>query len=741
MTGLREKRTKGQIMTDTQPPPLTLEPKGHVVTLWMTVNMSELGTGLLVAIEAKNGGRAVEVRVREAGTEEGLRPWDGVTQNYLSYPESDGACRVIEAEVWFEGAEPGRESMRVGVPVALIGGTGSKELFVRVNTAHVQMFVDGVLVDEDWPVAPMRAMGGNVTEGTALPGEGRRVSVHDAWLSDQELADLCGGAEAVARREVQILGPEREGLQYWRPRGHNTWAGDTMLLTHEGVLHVFYLLDRRHGASKFGCGAHQIAHVSTRDLRTWEHHPMAVAIEDENWLTCGTGLPFVDEGRFYLFYGMHTDRVVPTEQTATPMLRERLKANGRSEPVPFGENGKVPMGTTWATSTDGTHWEKSRVMVHPSQNPSVIKDDSTGGFYLLAGYGDDGLYSSRDLRHWATEDRLFLPHGRWAEQQNTLECQCHFEWHGWHYMLSGRSGFWMARDLLGPYWDRETEAGRKMAAELGEQPNPSDTGRSPRDGKVYSPRWDIYDGLWVPMVSAWGDRRILSGWITGPGFDYAGYLVFRELIAYEDGTLGAKWVDEMIPASGPKAVLQTANGDPGVEVRVAGQEGFACMAFDGVPNSAHISLRLKRVHGDGVYGICFAEAGGAYDGCELKLSPHLAQAQWGTPRDGRPSGPLPTLREIQNREPWRPIWDNPHPHLHFKGGDFVIESIEGLESAITIEVILLWDEKSRSTLVDACIDGRRTMITRRPGLRVGRLWVFGEGAEVEVAALEARPLI
>jgi hypothetical protein len=279
-------------------------------------------------------------------------------------------------------------------------------------------------------------------------------------------------------------------------------------------------------------------------------------------------------------------------------------------------------------------------------------------------------------------------------------------------------------------------------AELGEQPNQSNATRTTRDARVYTPRWDIYDGLWVPMVSAWGDRRILSGWTTGPGFDYAGYLVFRELISYEDGTLGMKWVDEMIPASGEKVPIRKEDGSPSTgALLVDGRDGVAAVAFDGIPTSAYLSVKLKRVRGDGAYGICFAEANGAYDGCELKLSPAVAQAQWGTPRDGRPSEQLLTLREIQNQEPWRPIWDNPHPHLHFKGGDFVIESVEGLEAAITVDVILLWDEKSQSTLVDACIDGRRTMITRRPGLRAGRLWVFGEGAEVEVSVVEAKPLI
>ena len=106
-------------------------------------------------------------------------------------------------------------------------------------------------------------------------------------------------------------------IQYWTPPGHNTWVGDVVTLFHKGRYHVFYLYDRRHHQSKFGCGAHYFEHISTEDFKTWKVHEAATPLE-EQWECIGTGTPFVFQDQLCISYGLHTTRVYPQEQNDAP---------------------------------------------------------------------------------------------------------------------------------------------------------------------------------------------------------------------------------------------------------------------------------------------------------------------------------------------------------------------------------------------------------------------------------------
>ena len=56
----------------------------------------------------------------------------------------------------------------------------------------------------------------------------------------------------------------------------------------------------------------------------------------------------------------------------------------------------------------------------------------------------------------------------------------------------------------------------------------------------------------VPKTAPWrGNRRIICGWTRERGF--GGSAVFHELVRHKDGTLGEKFVPEMIPETGDPA--------------------------------------------------------------------------------------------------------------------------------------------------------------------------------------------
>lgn len=439
---------------------------------------------LVVLAGGPDGAELVRALVRRAGSDPAEREWDDVRQNYLRWAGADGTAAVLEVVFANHRApavradQPG--SFRIGVPLALLGA-GAHLVHLRLRPGKAELIVDGRLVDEEWPSGAL----------PALPAAVTGVQVWPRWLDDAEL-----GVQPEAGVVAGTLGGSE--LQYWAPPGHNRWLGDTMMLWDGRRLHLLYLLDRRHHGSKAGTGAHQIAHLSTTDLRTWEVHPLALAIE-EPWETFGTGAMLHADGRWHLVYGLHTDRII--ERGAVD--------NGRTTALPcaFDRLDGLPMGTALAVSEDGVHFRRTGELVHAAQNPSALIHPE-GGFAMFAGYGAEGLHRSDDLRTWRPVDAAIIPEGKASPVRNSTECICHLAWNGWHYLIGGRTGFWMARSFAGPYWDRDGTQGEA----------------------VVQPRWDIYDGLWVPMVAALGDgRRILSGWLEDRG-GWAGCLVLRELV-------------------------------------------------------------------------------------------------------------------------------------------------------------------------------------------------------------------
>ncbi len=441
------------------------------ITLLLSVDLPEAsaaGGRELAVLNDAAGNEVLRVCLRRGRAEQGRRQWDDQRENHHRYCDASGTTAVLEAEGAIAIRPPFRSTqpsqMRIGVPLTLLGA-GRHEVVVRLRSGKFDLFVDGRLVDEEWP------SGGPATAPAQLRLAHGAAQVWRTALGDAELGCLAdyGG-------ECGILPGHR--LQFWTPSGHNRWAGDTMLF-HDGKrLHLMYLIDRRHHGSKGHCGAHQVAHFTTSDLRSWQSHPLAVGI-DQPWEAIGTGSVVKHEGRWHFIYGLHSGRMMADAGA------------GADLPQPFSAIPGTPEGTTIAVSDDGIHFRKQDVLVHAAQNPSVFADPA-GGFIMFAGEGAYGLYRSDDLLHWREADRFVVPHGPASPWRNTCECMCHLEWNGWHYVFGGFTGFWMSRDLAGPYWDQDEH--RAAAAALAAQYGPGALNPRPR-GTVGRPRFDIYEGL------------------------------------------------------------------------------------------------------------------------------------------------------------------------------------------------------------------------------------------------------
>mgnify|MGYP005836262485 CR=1 FL=1 len=65
--------------------------------------------------------------------------------------------------------------------------------------------------------------------------------------------------------------------QYYAPRGPH-FVGDCVPLWHDGVFHLYWLLDEGHHSARGGLGLHQWVHNSSRDRVHWEDRPLALLI-------------------------------------------------------------------------------------------------------------------------------------------------------------------------------------------------------------------------------------------------------------------------------------------------------------------------------------------------------------------------------------------------------------------------------------------------------------------------------
>jgi len=610
-------------------------------TLRIVVTRAGLSVGRLATVANAAGEETLALLVRRAGDDPTLAEWDR-RQNYARFAGKDGMVLECVVATGMPQAmidkhrreqqpispEYERGLVRLGVPLALLGNGAQLEVAVRLDGPHIALIVDGVLRDEDWPAGPWRS--GSIVSAVA-PVEFLPV-VPDIPVAQPPIS------------------------QYWAPSGHNTWAGDVMLTADGDRLHLFWLADRRLGVAKFGCGGHQFAHASATDLRHWEHHPLAYPVTEYWEAANGTGCMVVHEGTHYLFSSVLTKRM--------------------------GVEAHYPYGCYFATSRDGIHYTKEGRANGLPGEPGMIRDEKGLWHAISVSQHSDGVwrssrYESTDLRSWRLADLNFLPEPGWPPSRTVFSSECFnwFHWGQWYYIIGGRTGFWRAPQLLGPY-------------------------RSANDPD--GPCWDIYDGLIVPQVAIWKNRAILGGWLEFNDIDYAGHLVFRELRQLPTGDLHLIRLPEFeppVPEQQAGSFILDAGAEP---------------VFQPLDFGRGITRLVCRLSpsGSGRFGLCFMEAMDTPPITELRFDPAKRSAQWGTPLA---SGLAPDAVE-----------------MGYMGHDFAIHNVGNLDRPFELDVTFFFDMKSDTIIIDCRIDRCRTMITRRKAAQVSGVKFFAERCRLEV---------
>ncbi len=461
-------------------------------------------------------------------------------------------------------------------------------------------------------------------------------------------------------------------MQYYRPPG-SFFVGDCMPFYHEGVFHLYYLLDENHHQSKGGLGAHQWAHASTRDLVHWQHHPLALPITEEWEGSICTGSVFHHKGTFYAFYA-----------TRMPDWAQHLGLATSADGIHFAKSPSNPLASP-AAGYAPEHY----------RDPCVFLDERSGLFHMLVTAslvdyplrGRGGCLAhlvSHDLRHWELKEPFLVP-----GYLGVPECPDFFGWNGWYYLvfsINGVARYRMSRSPFGPWLRPRVDAfDGPMARVL----KTAAFGASRRIGAAFLPSLadDKDDGAWL----------------------YAGNAVFREIIQHGDGSLGCRFPAEMAPASGaplslPFTALAGGVRRDGSEIRVAAQQGLGVAMLEGVPHDASVTVTCRPERGTAAYGLCFRGSGAFERGYSLRLCPNDQSV---------------ALQSTGGRR---------------LSGDRSISCVGGLETAIRLEVVLQDD------VLDVCIDGRRTLVSRCPELRGDRLFLFCEDGGVAFESVQVHPL-
>lgn len=221
---------------------------------------------------------------------------------------------------------------------------------INVYPYRIELYVNGVLCDEEWPNGKAFTVDDCLAEGDFA------VNITAAADDDSDHLSLrnCMTADEIRRPGVNI--------------------GDCMPFSdaeNDDKYHLFYLYDRHHHGSKWGLGAHQWAHVSTHDFITWEEYPMAIPITDEREGSICTGSVCRGKGEngktaYYAWYAVRTCDKSPAQisyavsydlirfekQTSYFSLPDVYEQRSARDPFVFEANGIYHMFVTTSRRCD-----------------------------------------------------------------------------------------------------------------------------------------------------------------------------------------------------------------------------------------------------------------------------------------------------------------------------------------------------------------------------------------------------
>lgn len=588
------------------------------------------------------------------------------SEGYFQKTDENGCVPVVEVLINMHSKErPGWKKMQLGINTLMYDIT-EKDLYIVYDTVNFRLVYDGAVVNSNLPF-------GTLDKPADTAAVNRELTSGIVFSDKISTAKYC--------RRVETLDKK---LNFYTPYGHNTFIGDVVNFYHDGVYHLLYMPDRHHHGNRWGGGGHHFEHMVTRDFVDWEDVGPIWDVT-EQWQSTGTGTMFFHNGKYYVAYGLHTSRTVPEDRVCSREMREYALKNGETKIITYDElkkRGMYPGGANYSVSDDGIHFERGEKVFSGCENPSIY---SIGGSLVMyAGYGDCSAWSSEEIdKPWHLLSKLKFESFEKAVMRNSSECPSFFEWNGYKYLIMGVTGFW----------------------------------RTEKDSDEYieyaSKGFDVYEGLSVPMAAKTdGNRVILAGWVGGMG--WGSMVVHRELVQYENGDLGMKWVPEMFPEVCKTEIKRNTSGEIRIDEKCPYY--FEAEVDPGEGKTAEIRF-----------------ADGKGDVCELRMDFEKKTAQYAGCRDGETAADiLPMYKAINTVEQTGFGFDIAPETLPHRCGDFAIAHVRYPEKPFKVRVLIYWFEKNGSTVIDTEIAGTRTLLTNRKGVALRSI---SSGANVKNVGL------
>lgn len=572
--------------------------------------------------------------------------------------DKNGFAPIIDIELYFVSDEhPEWNKQKLSLPLNLYD-ICKKDLWIICTHTHFRLVYDEKVINEDLTY-------GNLAKPTENTVYTDKNIIRNIEFSDK-ISKINFGIEKITLDKTPIC---------YTPFGHNTFIGDVMNFYHDGVYHMMYMPDTHHHSNRWGCGGHHFEHMITRDFITWEDVGAIWDITDQ-WQTAGTGTMFFFNGKYYVSFGLHTDRMKSPDKNVRQEMMEFFKNNNETEILTYDEifkSGKYPIGTSYSESDDGIHFKLSNKIVNFEDNPSVYEKDGK----LIMFTGGNVWESTAPDKPWKIIRKGFPPTNDEAEMLCTGECPSYFEWNGYKYLIMGFTGFWKTEKNREEFID---------SAALG---------------------YDIYDGLAVPMAVRTDDNRvILAGWLGGIGWGSA--VVHRELIQFEDGNLGSRWLPEIMPKT--KLLKDFSNEDFSYDI-------------NDEKVSYYIELNLEKNNSE-KFAVKFLDDSGL--GCELQLDFKSKRAQFADNNDTEKMcesilplhEAMPEIKKRNKKYGWGNNTD--YENLHCRGRNFSIANVQ-YSNNVKIRILVHYDTKMDTSVIDAEIDGQRTLITNRADLNIKKI--------------------
>ncbi len=497
------------------------------------------------------------------------------TGPFLTVADAGGHVRikgeVVAESVEFEVITDFRpQPLALLLPLRSIDAAKLHNVLLRYQGFRLAFFCDGVLVDEDWPIGTV--MAGEIAQAS-LNAPAARLAIWNTALPDAEIVSQNGGPAFVNARADALFGPQWRKVQYGRPRGFNTNAGDAMPFFHNGTFHLFFLLDRRQHHSKWGLGAHQWGHISSTDLVHWTQYPPALTIDHEWEASICTGSVFFHNGRYYAFYA-----------TRMPDRSEHLAMAESDDAIHFRKLQPNPF-------TDPT----APYLYGPNRDPFVFQQGDKFHMLVTAAIADKGSaeghgalehLTSHDLKTWTVAEKPFLI----PDYPDQPECSDLFKWRDWYYLTFGIGGvthYRIAKTPTGPW---------------------------------LKPRVDVLDGTEARVMKSapfTRDRRLLVGFVPHDKH-WGGDLVFRELVQESDGSLGTKFPPEMSPHGIP------VNVDSHIQLDAT----HPTEAMKEMGGQMHLTAVFGSSQGSTPFGVKVVSGEGGSMGEELLIDPRSQRVAW-----------------------------------------------------------------------------------------------------------------